>query len=293
MAFARRRRRKILWPLAAAVPLALLLGRERERIGLPRPVSTAVVASAPLAVMAAAPRSRRRDVATWIAQMWAYKIAFEVPYDDPEKLRARLLIDPAIAGDARLGGGMPFPERLQRALRRPPELTRLDYALSLFYATWEAEPHAVLGWILWRRPERFARAALRLAATFDSTLIGYWTVPSAPPWWASEREGRMGGAVHRVSVEAMRGLRGKPRPAPDAHARDANPWAAMPSDHFGSAAMAALLLAEQHPAAGAAGTAYALALGFALVYLGEHYVVDLAAGLILAAAVAGIERATR
>ena len=42
--------------------------------------------------------------------------------------------------------------------------------------------------------------------------------------------------------------------------------------------MAARMLAETGPAAGAAGWAYAGVLGFALVYLGEHYVVDLAAG---------------
>ena len=34
---------------------------------------------------------------------------------------------------------------------------------------------------------------------------------------------------------------------------------------------------------GAAGWAYALTLGFALVYLGEHYVIDLIAGAALVA----------
>jgi membrane-associated phospholipid phosphatase len=36
---------------------------------------------------------------------------------------------------------------------------------------------------------------------------------------------------------------------------------------------------------GALGWGYALALGFGLVYLGEHYVVDLIAGLVLAEAI--------
>ena len=45
--------------------------------------------------------------------------------------------------------------------------------------------------------------------------------------------------------------------------------------------MAALLLAEVGPLAGALGFAYAATLGFALVYLGEHYVVDLLAGAAL------------
>ena len=62
-----------------------------------------------------------------------------------------------------------------------------------------------------------------------------------------------------------------------------NPWAAMPSLHFASSVLAAILLSEASPLAGAAGWAYALTLGFALAYLGEHYVIDLAAGAALVA----------
>jgi membrane-associated phospholipid phosphatase len=60
-----------------------------------------------------------------------------------------------------------------------------------------------------------------------------------------------------------------------------NPLAAMPSLHFATSVMAALLLAEVGPVQGAAGFAYATTLGFALVYLGEHYLVDLVAGAAL------------
>src|SRR3954463_1383547 len=68
-----------------------------------------------------------------------------------------------------------------------------------------------------------------------------------------------------------------------------NPLAAMPSLHFATSVTAAHLLAETGPAAGVFGWAYAGTLGVALVYLGEHYVVDLAAGLGLAE---GIRRGT-
>jgi membrane-associated phospholipid phosphatase len=61
-----------------------------------------------------------------------------------------------------------------------------------------------------------------------------------------------------------------------------NPLAAMPSLHFGTSVMAAHVLDEVGPVPGALGWAYASTLGFALVYLGEHYVVDLLAGLALA-----------
>jgi membrane-associated phospholipid phosphatase len=66
------------------------------------------------------------------------------------------------------------------------------------------------------------------------------------------------------------------------HSLEGNPFAAMPSLHFGTSVMAARVLANVGRGPGAFGWAYAAALGFALVYLGEHYVVDLIAGLALA-----------
>ncbi len=64
-----------------------------------------------------------------------------------------------------------------------------------------------------------------------------------------------------------------------------NPLAAMPSLHFATSVMAAQLLAETGPVAGVLGWAYASTLGLALVYLGEHYAIDLVAGAALTAAV--------
>jgi membrane-associated phospholipid phosphatase len=60
-----------------------------------------------------------------------------------------------------------------------------------------------------------------------------------------------------------------------------NPLAAMPSLHFATSVMAAHLLSEVGRLPGALGWTYATTLGVALVYLGEHYVVDLAVGLAL------------
>jgi membrane-associated phospholipid phosphatase len=173
----------------------------------------------------------------------------------------------------------------QQCLRDKGRVNWLDRALTGVYALWEAEPHIALALVLAKRPERFAASALRQAATFDLTLLGYWLVPTAPPWWASEKEGLMDGNVQRVTTRVGRDLRGEPLEQDDVEG--ANPWAAMPSDHFAAALAAALTLHELSPVAGAAGLGYALALGFALVYLGEHYVADVIAGGALAVAVAG------
>jgi membrane-associated phospholipid phosphatase len=56
----------------------------------------------------------------------------------------------------------------------------------------------------------------------------------------------------------------------------------MPSLHFATSVMSARLLSETGRVPGTIGWAYAATLGVALVYLGEHYVVDLLAGLALA-----------
>ncbi|HET9161854.1 MAG TPA: phosphatase PAP2 family protein [Solirubrobacterales bacterium] len=269
---------------AVLVPAAVVVARRRRRLKLPQVCSLIVAASVPTMVLTGTPRGRARSVAGWAAFMWAYKIAFEVPYDRPGQLRRRLRIDEPIAIDSRLGGGIPPGARLQRLLREAPRLTALDRAASLFYATWEAAPHLALGWILLRRPERFRAAALRLGATFAATVPCYFLYPQAPPWWASEREERMGGEVRRVTLEVKKEFRGEPRPGID-HNTESNPWAAMPSDHLATSAMVAVLLGEIDMRAGLAGTIYTSLLGGVLVYTGEHYVVDLFAGLSLAGSI--------
>jgi membrane-associated phospholipid phosphatase len=279
---ARRTRRRLL----LVVPAGVIVVRLRRRAGLPRSLSTAVAASVPAAVAAALPRGNARRVLLWSAQMWAYKVAYEIPYDRPERLRARLVVDAPIRVDRALGLGVPPGERLQRRLRERGRVTALDRVLTAIYLTWEAEPHLALALVLARRPERFGALALRQAATFDLTLLGYWLLPTAPPWWASEKAGRMDGRVQRVPTRVIRDVRGEPLEQDDVEG--ANPWAAMPSDHFAASLAAALALAEVSPAAGAAGLAYAAVLGFALVYLGEHYVADIVAGGALALGVAAL-----
>jgi membrane-associated phospholipid phosphatase len=56
----------------------------------------------------------------------------------------------------------------------------------------------------------------------------------------------------------------------------------MPSLHFATSVMAAHLLSEVGPVSGALGWTYASMLGVALVYLGEHYAIDLVGGAVLA-----------
>jgi membrane-associated phospholipid phosphatase len=265
--------------LVAAVAVPLL----RKRLRVPTPVTIAASAAGPFAIAVLRPRSRKRDVALYAMQMWAFTMVHELPYDDPERLRRRLRARYPISIDRVLGLGRLPNVRLQRALSRFGRVGTLDRVLTWVHWLWFLEPYIALAWILVRHPERFPRAARQLAAVFDIGCVGYFTLPTAPPWWASE-QGLTNEEVQRIMVGVGEETWRSAWPAMYG-ALGGNPWAAMPSLHFATSTMAAISLSEAGKVEGALGWGYAVTLGFALVYLGEHYVTDLIAGAGLVGAV--------
>jgi hypothetical protein len=203
-----------------------------------------------------------------------------------------------------------------------PEWRTLDGVLAWAHWIWFLVPHSALAYVLVRRPERFPRAAVMTYAVFDLGACVYWLLPTAPPWWAAaiaaERVPPIAGgapaaapgledpsaqplppnplgsrargeeletlAVRRMMVEYGEHYWGE-RWGPLFTALGGNPLAAMPSLHVASSAMAGILLSEVGPIEGTIGWSYAFVLAFALVYLGEHYVIDLLAGVGLTAGV--------
>lgn len=280
---ARRRRLQRHVHVASVVyaPVAISLTMLRKRLELPPWLSLAIASGAPLAVAAALPpRSRRRYVAAGMTYMWLFKESWELPADDERTHRRRLRVDYPIRVDSALGGGMPPGQRLQRGLRRGTQVSLLDVAVCLLYGSWFV-PHLLLAYVLVRHPQFLPRAAGRLAASYHLTTPFYWFVPTAPPWWASEHAGRMDGEVHRVVRRVVCKVLDRPPPGEDEEV-PGNPWGSMPSDHISSAAITARGLMEVSPVLGAFGWLYVGGAAFAVVYLGEHYVVDVLAGLAVA-----------
>jgi hypothetical protein len=149
--------------IGAAVAVPLL----RRRARIPAPVTVAACAAGPLGLAVLHPRSRKRDVAMYALQMWAFTMAHELPYDDPDRLRARLRIRYPIVADRAIGAGRLPNVRLQRGLARLPRVDTIDRFLTWVHWLWFLEPYAALVFILLRHPERFPRAARRLAAVLD------------------------------------------------------------------------------------------------------------------------------
>ncbi|HVO55584.1 MAG TPA: phosphatase PAP2 family protein [Solirubrobacterales bacterium] len=268
---------------AAAIGASLAVPLLRRRLRIPAPLTAAAAYSGPLALAVLTPRTKKRDVAMFTLQMLAFTFVHELPYDDPKRLRARLRSRYPVVLDKAIGGGRLPNARLQRALARLPRGGGVDRFLAWTHWLWFIEPYLALAVILTRHNERFPRAARQMAAVFDLGCATYFAVPTAPPWWASE-QGETGEEVRRIMVEVGERTWGSAWPKMY-ETLGGNPWAAMPSLHFATSVSAALSLSEAGKVEGALGWAYAGTLGFALVYLGEHYVTDLLAGAALVAAV--------
>jgi len=269
------------WALVATgVALPVL----RRRVKIPPAVVLGGAGLTPAALCVAIPRSRARDAAVCVLNMWAYLAAYEMPHDDPGKLEARVLVDYPIAVDRILGLGTPPTLRLQRAFSTPGRVNRAERVLVWCHWMWFAVPHAAVAYVWWRDPARFPSAAARMYGVFDAGAVFYWAIPTAPPWYAAA-SGRLEDGeslrVRRMMIEYGQQFWGE-RWGALYDVLGGNPLAAMPSLHFATSLMAAHLLSEVGPVAGAVGWIYAATLGLALVYLGEHYAADLIGGAALA-----------
>jgi membrane-associated phospholipid phosphatase len=262
----------------------------RKRVKTPPIVAQTVAFTAPLGLCVAIPRSRSRDVAVCCLQMWAYLAAYKAPHDDPDEQQQRVMVDYPIKVDRVVGFGELPTVRLQRRLARK-DWRRGDKALVWAHWIWFMVPHGTLVYIMLRHRDRFERSAVLTYAVFDIGAMIYWVAPTAPPWYAATHGGRAehfdghDGVGHEVAVRRMMVEYGeffwKDGWGPLYSVLGGNPLAAMPSLHFATSVMSAQLLSETGPLAGALGWGYTAMLGFALVYLGEHYVTDLIAGGLL------------
>jgi membrane-associated phospholipid phosphatase len=149
--------------------------------------------------------------------------------------------------------------------------------MTHFFAVW------VIAAVLWRLDRgRFRRyAALTIALTLGAFLT-YWLYPAQPPWLSAESL-RIP-PIDRIVPEVWGQLGVGTVQSLYENERLVNTVAAMPSLH---AAYPFMLLLFFWPAGRLvrAGLAlYTLAMGYTLVYSGEHYVTDILAGWAMAGA---------
>ena len=157
---------------------------------LPPPVVTATAATAPFALCVLVPRSRKRDVAVICLQMWAYVATYQMPNDDPARSSGGSASTTRCASTARSAAASTPTLRLQRAFGRPGRINALEQMLIWSHWIWFLVPHGTAPTCCCATASASRAARACSTATFDLGLIGYWAVPTAPPWYAAAK-GRM------------------------------------------------------------------------------------------------------
>ena len=155
-----------------------------------------------------------------------------------------------------------------------------DGAVTIVYTShFLATP--IIAVVLWMRNRSAWLAFIcRSMALSVAGLATYILYPSAPPWYAAHY-----GVIEPVVRLSSRGFQvlGVPHAGTLLTSGQAtvNDVAAMPSLHAATAMIIALYFIPKVPWWGKIPLAcYPLAMGFALVYSGEHYVVDLLFGYV-------------
>ena len=171
-------------------------------------------------------------------------------------------------------------EWLQSRLFNPGQLHLLDWLTVHIHWSYFAVPHVAAAVVyVWRR-ELFPRFVAVVLGTFYAGLVMYFLLPTVPPWLAADWGllpgvvrvmDFVGGQVDSESYGRMYDALGVP-----------NAVAAMPSLHMAITFAVFLFARQVSRVLGRVVLVYALAMGFSLVYMGEHYLVDVIVGALMA-----------
>lgn len=180
---------------------------------------------------------------------------------------------------------------LQRALFVPGTVSLVDHASFAVYASYFFAPYLVAFGVWLAKPALVRRLAHLLVLLFMVSAVFHFLAPTVPPWLVpADRDTQVHKILYVVATSALpetydtvyKGIGGS------------NPIAAMPSVHFAVTFMLFLFTIGKARYWTVLGALYSAAMVWALVYLGEHYVVDCIVGGLVAWAVwYGYERMWR
>jgi membrane-associated phospholipid phosphatase len=152
----------------------------------------------------------------------------------------------------------------------------LAYAATVVYFCHFVFPLTV-GMVLWLVDRvQFVRFTTALMGMALVAFVIFLLVPTAPPWYA-EQHGVISGFTKIIGTTLPSSV------SPYYTSLNPNPVAAFPSLHAAFPFLGFLALLRVYPRAAWLAFAWCIAVWFSVVFLGEHYVVDVIGGVVLAA----------
>jgi len=175
-------------------------------------------------------------------------------------------------------GGIPSVE-LQRILLKGTtynEFSWFEKFLTVLYGT-HFIAFLFIGFLIWIKKSNYFKAYKNSFLILITTgLFGYFIIPTTPPWIASELFNLIPKIIRFNAI--LFNLK-----IPDLKAGfDVNPIAAMPSLHAAFPVLCSLILWRFYRWKASLFYLYTVLILFTIVYTGDHYVVDILAGIFLA-----------
>jgi membrane-associated phospholipid phosphatase len=172
------------------------------------------------------------------------------------------------------GGHLPTTV-LQQALNVGTFGRVLSYGATVVYFCHFVFPLAV-GMVLWLVDRvQFVRFTTALMAMALVAFVIFLLLPTAPPWYA-QQHGIISGFTKIIGTTLPSSV------SPYYNGLNPNPVAAFPSLHAAFPFLGYLALRRVYPRGAWIAFAWCILVWFSVVFLGEHYVVDVIGGVILA-----------
>jgi len=189
-----------------------------------------------------------------------------------------------IAAERALFGGHLPTVLLQAALYEPGQVHWYDVMSTAFWSFHFVLPLA-FAFLLWVRDRdlywKFVRALLVLSF---AAFITYVLYPAVPPWLAARYYGTIPETIYSIREEVFSGLLYGPNVSYVMRYGNPNVVAAMPSLHAAYPTLIFIFSLHYWRRVAPLALLYCFCLWFSIVYLGDHYVVDIIAGIVYALA---------
>ena len=159
------------------------------------------------------------------------------------------------------------------------DLAPWDYYFTFVHWSYFLIPHTVALYLWWKHPARFRHYLAAMTMLLTVGLLIYFLIPTNPPWMAPEAVNSPGAPfAERIMEPIAKSIGGGLYQASYKVVGESNPIAAMPSIHFAITFLMVWVAKDSGKFWSILAWIYALSMASALVYLGEHYVIDIVVG---------------
>jgi len=185
------------------------------------------------------------------------------------------------------GGQLPtirLQDRFFGQYSPPYHLHWYDYFCTAIHWSYFIIPHVAAVLIWHRNPRLFRHFLGAMTIMLGVGLAIYFIIPTRPPWNAPEQlESPSAPNAYRIMTLVGEQLGGGVYRASYRVIGESNPWAAMPSIHMAFTFLLVFPAFYFGKKWGYLAVIYSALMGYSLVYLGEHYVVDVVVGMLITA----------